>query len=338
MSKKVVPQEGSVGPFEFTRTPGTDIWSVDIPEHLAPYFWGFKFRGDRLLRIKTGPDDIGHLYKTACKVAQELEACEALDISVPPFGLKIEKNNFGHLVFTGEALALYRARSGVRSANTPAGLYTSDARKKRLVIKPEQYKEVICRMRAIEADIRARAERPLPVVPGVRFHRRASGDLIAAGEILVRMWWGSSKTISGCRRVNKYGDLEFSFEDEDRVVEELLGYQAWLAERAISLAGSDTVQRIEGMIAENRDALSARGAAVAINLPWVEVKSRYIDGWSAFFSPLNWVWCEEKKLWAADVGLSPKDADQWVWVSEAIRIIIACLPKIRTENRDETAE
>lgn len=327
MTKISEPKEGRIGPFEFTRVPGTQNWSVQIPEKFNRFFRRPVTRTEGGCRIDSGPRVIHELYKTAQKLAKDLEACDQLDLGDPIYGLEISKSEVGIVIIEGPAVTAYRALSGVRSASVPPGFHYGKYEGKPIYLKPDKYEAAAARLRAVEPEIRGRAEKPVPVAPGVRFVRLPTGDLIAGGEILVRMWWGSSKRIDGCRRINKYGNLQFSREDEERVVREMLEYQDWLAERATLVADTDTVLRIEQMIEENREALALRGAAVTLSLPWVEVKSPYVEGWSAFFSPLGWVWCEEKKVWAADVGRCPEEAEQWVWVAEAIRILHRCLPE-----------
>jgi hypothetical protein len=325
-----------LGPFEFTRVAGTHNWSVQIPERFNSFFRRPVTRTGGGCRIDSGPRVIHDLYKTALKLAKDVEACDQLDLGDPIYGLEITKSEVGIIIIDGPALAAYRALSGVRSTSVPQGFHYGNWDGKPIYLKPDKYEAAAARLRAVEPEIRERAEKPLPEVPGVRFVRLPTGDLVAGGEILVRMWWGSSKRIDGCRRINKYGDLQFSMEDEDRVVREMLAYQDWLADRATLVADTDTVRRIKLMIEESREDLVLRGATVTLTLPWVEVRSPYVEGWGAFFSPLNWVWCEEKKVWAADVGRCPKETEQWVWVAEAIRILRYCLPE-RPRSRNPTA-
>ena len=119
MQKKTEPKEGRLGPFEFTRVPGTHNWSVQIPEKFNGFFRRPVTRTGGGCRIDSGPRVIHDLYKTAQKLAKDLEACDQLDLGDPIYGLEIAKSEVGIVIIDGPALTAYRALSGVRSTSVP---------------------------------------------------------------------------------------------------------------------------------------------------------------------------------------------------------------------------
>lgn len=68
-----------MGPFEFTRVPGTHNWSVQISEKFNSFFRRPVTRTGGGCRINSGPRVIHDLYKTALKLAKDVENCDQLE-------------------------------------------------------------------------------------------------------------------------------------------------------------------------------------------------------------------------------------------------------------------